>query len=138
MKTMIKNNNFNNLSKIAFLMNIPLVLLYLPICFIYSDTQGVLLQGIDFILCVVLFAFYFVTLLFISNNKKIIVSNLLIQTVLLYELRGELPFALLWQHIETVSLWQGVIIYYIVLCALVTILEVVYSALQKVNKFQKV
>lgn len=138
MKTMIKNNNFNSLSKIAFLMNIPLVLLYLPICFIYCDTQGVLLQGIDFILCVVLFAFYFVTLLFISNNKKIIVSNLLIQTVLLYELRGELQFVLLWQHSETVSLWQGVIIYYIVLCALVTILDVVYSALQKVNKFQKV
>ena len=138
MKTMIKNNNFNSLSKIAFLMNIPLVLLYLPICFIYRDTQGVLLQGIDFILCVVLFAFYFVTLLFISNNKKIIVSNLLIQTVLLYELRGELPFALLWQHIETVSLWQGVIIYYTILCILVTILDVVYSALQKVNKFQKV
>ena len=82
MKTMIKNNNLNSLSKIAFLMNIPLVLLYLPICFIYSDTQGVLLQGINFILCVVLFAFYFVTLLFIGNNKKIIVSNLLIQTVL--------------------------------------------------------
>ena len=138
MKTMIKNNNFNNLSKIAFLMNIPLVLLYLPICFIYSYTQGVLLQGSDFILCVVLFAFYFVTLLFISNNKKIIVSNLLIQTVLLYELRGELPFALLWQHIETVSLWQGVIIYYTILCILVTILDVVYSALQKVNKYQKV
>lgn len=78
------------------------------------------------------------TLLFISNNKKIIVSNLLIQTVLLYELRGELLFALLWQHSETVSLWQIVIIYYIVLCALVTILDVVYFALQKVNKFQKV
>ena len=82
MKTMIKNNNFNNLSKIAFLMNIPLVLLY--------------------------------------------------------ELRGELPFALLWQHSETVSLWQGVIIYYTILCILVTILDVVYFALQKVNKFQKV
>lgn len=135
MKTMIKNNNFNNLSKIAFLMNIPLVLLYLPICFIYRDTQGVLLQGIDFILCVVLFAFYFVTLLFISNNKKIIVSNLLIQTVLLYELRGELPFALLWQHIETVSLWQIVIIYYTILCILVTVMDVVYFVLQKVNKF---
>lgn len=138
MKTMIKNNNFNSLSKIAFLMNIPLVILFLPICFIYSDTQGVLLQGVDFLLCVVLFAFYFVTLLFISNNKKIIVSNLLIQTVLLYELRGELPFALLWQHSETVSLWQIVIIYYIVLCALVIILDVVYFVLQKVNKFQKV
>ena len=58
-----------------------------------------------------------------------------IPLVLLYELRGELPFALLWQHSETVSLWQIVIIYHIVLCALVTILEVVYSALQKVNKF---
>ena len=138
MKTMIKNNNFNSLSKIAFLMNISLVLLYLPICFIYSDTQGVLLQGNDFILCIVLFALYFVTLLFISNNKKIIVSNLLIQTVLLYELRGELPFALLWQHSETVSLWQIVIIYYTVLCILVTVMDVVYSALQKVNKFQKV
>lgn len=138
MKTMIKNNNFNSLSKIAFLMNIPLVLLYLPICFIYSDTQGVLLQGFDFILCVVLFALYFVTLLFISNNKKIIVSNLLIQTVLLYELRGELPFALLWQHSETVSLWQIVIIYYTILCILVTILDVVYFALQKVNRYQKV
>ena len=138
MKTMIKNNNFNSLSKIAFLMNIPLVLLFLPICFIYSDIQGVLLQGIDFILCVVLFALYFVTLLFISNNKKIIVSNLLIQTVLLYELRGELPFALLWQHSETVSLWQGVIIYYTIFCILVTVMDVVYSALQKVNRYQKV
>ena len=138
MKTMIKNNNFNSLSKIAFLMNIPLVLLYLPICFIYGDTQGVLLQGIDFILCVVLFAFYFVTLLFIGNNKKIIVSNLLIQTVLLYELRGELPFALLWQHSETVSLLQVVIIYYTIFCILVTVTDVVYSTLQKVNKFQKV
>lgn len=138
MKTMIKNNNFNSLSKIAFLMNIPLVLLYLPICFIYSDIQGVLLQGVDFLLCVVLFALYFVTLLFISNNKKIIVSNLLIQTVLLYELRGELPFALLWQHSETVSLWQIVIIYYTIFCILVTVMDVVYSALQKVNKFQKV
>lgn len=138
MKTMIKNNNFNSLSKIAFLMNIPLVLLYLPICFIYSDIQGVLLQGVDFLLCVVLFALYFVTLLFISNNKKIIVSNLLIQTVLLYELRGELPFALLWQHSETVSLWQIVIIYYTIFCILVTVMDVVYSALQKVNRYQKV
>ena len=138
MKTMIKNNNFNSLSKIAFLMNIPLVLLFLPICFIYSDIQGVLLQGVDFLLCVVLFALYFVTLLFISNNKKIIVSNLLIQTVLLYELRGELPFALLWQHSETVSLWQGVIIYYTIFCILVTVMDVVYSALQKVNRYQKV
>lgn len=138
MKTMIENNNFNSLSKIAFLMNIPLVILFLPICFIYSDTQGVLLQGNDFILCIVLFALYFVTLLFISNNKKIIVSNLLIQTVLLYELRGELPFALLWQHSETVSLWQGVIIYYTIFCILVTVMDVVYSALQKVNRYQKV
>lgn len=138
MKTMIKNNNLNNLSKIAFLMNIPLVLLYLPICFIYSDTQGVLLQGIDFILCVVLFALYFVALLFVSNNKKIIVSNLLIQLVLLYELRGEVQFVLLLKHSETVSLWQGVIIYYTILSIIVTVTDVVYSALQKVNKYQKV
>lgn len=54
---MIKNNNFNSLSKIAFLMNIPLVLLYLPICFIYSDTQGVLLQGIDFMCSSICFVF---------------------------------------------------------------------------------
>ena len=75
MKTMIKNNNLNSLSKIAFLMNIPLVLLYLPICFIYSDTQGVLLQGINFILCVVLFAFYFVTLLFIGREVEIVFTK---------------------------------------------------------------
>ena len=61
-----------------------------------------------------------------------------IPLVLLYELRGEVQFVLLWQHSETVSLWQIVIIYYIVLCALATILDVVYSALQKVNKYQKV
>lgn len=118
--------NISLFSKVLFIINVPLVILFLPLCFIYYDNQGVLLQGIDYFQSTIIFIVYWILLIFLKNDKRVILSNLTIQTVLCSELRGYIPFVFTGRHCETLTVEIIVISCYILACLLFELLYVIY------------
>lgn len=60
------------ISKISFYLNIPLVLVYLPLFYIFNNGNGVFDSNLSFLGGIIVFVIYFLILLFIKGDKKLL------------------------------------------------------------------
>lgn len=128
MYTNFRKRKFNTLSKILFILNIPLIVLFLSICYIYHNGLGVFEQGFDILVSIIIFALYFA--IFFIDKNKVCLANLLLDFAIVFELRSELPLVITMQHSETVFWWHYILTYFALLCIIVNLLALIYSVIK--------
>lgn len=135
MYSILRKRKFNTLSKILFILNIPLIVLFIPLCYIYYNGMGVREPGFDLLISIIILGVYFVILFY--NKNKVYLANLLLAFAFVFELRNELPFVIMMKHSETVFLEHYIIIYFVLLCIIINILSLIYSIIRFVlNKIK--
>ncbi len=129
------------ISKINFYLNIPLVLIYLPLFYIFNNGNGVFDSKLSFLGGIIVFVIYFLILLFIKGDKKIIISNALLELTLLYELGIGVYFSVFMIHSETLSTEEIVLVYYILCCLIFNFINLIFICIveiyKRLHKFKK-
>ncbi len=122
------------ISKINFYLNIPLVLIYLPLFYIFNNGNGVFDSKLSFLGGIIVFVIYFLILLFIKGDKKIIISNALLELTLLYELGIGVYFSVFMIHSETLSTEEIVLVYYILCCLILNFINLIFICIVEIYK----
>ncbi len=122
------------ISKINFYLNIPLVLIYFPLFYIFNNGYGVFDSKISFLGGIIVFVIYFLILLFIKGDKKIIISNALLELTLLYELGIGVYFSVFMIHSETLSKEEIILVYYILCCLILNFINLIFICIVEIYK----
>lgn len=125
------------LTKIIFCLNIPLVLMYFPILYLTNNSNGVHSAIVPFLEGTILFAICVAVFLLVKGDTGAILSNVVLNGILLFVLQDNINFALrlivspsIGSESSLISLFC-VIIYYTIACLIVGIAGLIFLLIKR-------